>query len=144
MFIGEYRPLLDDRGRIAVPVKLRKAFGGEMINKLVVAPGFDRCVMAFRTQEWETFVKEKVLTLPQSDPENRKRVRFLLGGASECDIDKQGRILIPPALSEFSELVKDTVILGVYDRIEIWSAERYDSYRPSLDRYDEFAAELGV
>ncbi|MBN2435438.1 MAG: division/cell wall cluster transcriptional repressor MraZ [Spirochaetes bacterium] len=144
MFIGEYRPLLDDRGRVAVPVKIRKAYGPDMIDRLVMAPGFDRCVMAFRPQDWENFVKEKLLSLPQNDPENRKRIRFLLGGASDCDLDKQGRILIPPALADFAGLVKDTVIIGVYDRIEIWSAERYDGYRPSMDRFDEFASDLGV
>lgn len=144
MFIGEYRPLFDDRGRLAVPMKLRKAFGEELINRLIVAPGFDRCVMAFRVEDWEHFVREKVIALPQDDPENRRRVRFIMGGAAECELDKQGRILIPSQLKDFAQIEKETVIIGVYDRIEVWSAERYDAYRPSLDSIEDFATEMGM
>lgn len=144
MFIGEYRPVIDDRGRLAVPMKLRKAFGDELISRLIIAPGFDRCVMAFRLEEWEHFVQEKVVALPQDDPENRRRVRFIMGGAAECELDKQGRILVPAQLKEFAAIEKETVILGVYDRIEIWSAARYDSYRPSLDSIEDFATEMGM
>jgi MraZ protein len=144
MFIGEYRPVVDDRGRLAVPMKLRKAFGDELISKLIVAPGFDRCVMAFRMEEWESFVKSKVLALSQDNPENRKKVRFIMGGASECELDKQGRILIPPQLKDFAEIEKETVIIGVFDRVEVWCASRYEEYRPSLDTIDNFASEMGM
>ncbi len=144
MFIGEYRPVFDDRGRLAGPMKLRKAFSEELISRLIVAPGFDRCVMAFRVDEWERFVKEKVIALPQDNPENRRRVRFIMGGASECELDKQGRILIPAQLRDFAQIDKETVIIGVYDRIEIWSAQRYDSYRPSLEAIEDFASEMGM
>lgn len=144
MFIGEHRPLVDDRGRVAVPSRLRKAFGDELIDKLVLAPGFDRCVMAYRSCDWEKFVEEKLLVLPQNDPANRKKIRFLLGGATECELDGQGRILIPQKLKSYASIEKETVMIGVYDRIEIWDACRYDDYTPADDVIDTFAAELGI
>ncbi|MFW6365846.1 MAG: division/cell wall cluster transcriptional repressor MraZ, partial [Spirochaetota bacterium] len=116
----------------------------ELISRLIIAPGFDRCIMAYRLTEWERFVAEKVIALPQDDPENRRRVRFIMAGASECELNKQGRILIPSQLKEFAKIEKETVIIGVYDRLEIWARERYDTYRPSLDSIDDFAAEMGM
>ena len=145
MFMGEYRPSLDDKGRIAVPSKLRKAFGeGAVIDALVVAPGFDRCIMSFREQDWRSFVESKLVPLSQADPMNRKRSRFLLGGASVCELDAQGRILIPANLVEYAGLSKEAVILGVYDRIEIWDAVTYDRYRPGGDALEQFAQDLGM
>ena len=145
MFMGEYRPTLDEKGRIAVPSKLRKAFGeGAVIDTLVVAPGFDRCIMSFREQDWRSFVETKLVPLSQADPDNRKRSRFLLGGASVCELDSQGRILIPSNLVEYAGLSKDAVILGVYDRIEIWDAAVYDRYRPGGDTLEQFARDLGM
>ena len=145
MFMGEYRPTLDEKGRIAVPSKLRKAFGeGSVINTLVAAPGFDRCIMAFREEDWRSFVETKLAPLSQSDPMNRKRSRFLLGGASICELDAQGRILIPANLMDYSGMKKDAVIIGVYDRIEIWDAASYDAYRPGGEALEQFAQELGL
>ena len=144
MFMGEYRPAIDEKGRIAVPAKIRKAFGeGSVIDTLVAAPGFDRCIMAYREQDWRSFVEMKLAALPQSDPMNRKRSRFLLGGASVCELDGQGRILIPGNLAEYAGISKEIVIIGVYDRIEIWDAGTYDAYRPGGDALEQFALELG-
>ena len=144
MFMGEYRPTLDEKGRIAIPVKLRKAFGEQsVIDALVLAPGFDRCVMAFREEDWRRFVETKLIPLPQADPKNRMRSRFLLGGASVCELDKQGRVLVPDNLVEYAALKKDSVIIGVCDRIEIWDAASFDSYRPGNEAMEQFAGELG-
>ena len=144
MFMGEYSPALDDKGRVAIPVKLRKAFGEEnLIEKLVVTHGFDRCLMAFRECDWIDFVEQKIMPLPQSDPKNRMAARFLVGGASECELDKQGRMIIPAYLLKYADIKADVIILGLSDKIEIWAKDHYDSYRPGGDILDHFADGLG-
>ena len=131
MFMGEYHPSLDEKGRVAIPVKLRKAFGDNaVINKLIITHGFDKCIMAFREEDWSDFVQNRLVSLSQAEAKNRMKIRFLLGGASECELDKQGRIIIPGYLQEYAEIQKDITILGVYDRIEIWATEAYGRYRP--------------
>lgn len=142
--MGEYSPALDDKGRVAIPVKLRKAFGEEAsIEKLVVTHGFDKCLMAFREQEWKEFVETKLMTLPQSDPKNRMSVRFLIGGASECELDKQGRMVIPSYLLKYAEIDSELIILGLSNKIEIWSKEVYGNYKPEGSALESFANDLG-
>ncbi|MBN2039893.1 MAG: division/cell wall cluster transcriptional repressor MraZ [Spirochaetes bacterium] len=144
MFMGEYHPSFDEKGRIAIPARLRKAFGEDaVISRLVIAPSFDKCIMAFREKEWGDFVQNKLVALSQGEQKNRMKIRFLMGGAAECDLDKQGRIIIPPNLKEYAEIDGDITILGVYDKIEIWSTKIYNEYRPDKDTLDSFAAELG-
>ena len=118
---------------------------GRALVELVaaVAPGFDRCIMSFREQDWRSFVETKLVPLSQADPMNRKRSRFLLGGASVCELDAQGRILIPANLVEYAGLSKEAVILGVYDRIEIWDAVTYDRYRPGGDALEQLRRTWG-
>ena len=144
MFMGEYHPSMDEKGRIAVPVKLRKAFGEDaLVEKLVITHGFDKCIMAFREDDWKSFVEQKLVPLSQADSVNRKRIRFLLGGATECELDKQGRLLVPQYLKDYAGIVKEITILGLFDRIEIWSNEEYDKYKPDGEALDGFASELG-
>jgi MraZ protein len=143
MFMGEFAPSLDDKGRVAVPVKLRNAFGQGDISSLVLTHGFDPCVMAYRKSDWQDFVENTLLKLPQSNSENRTRLRFLLGGAVESDLDKQGRILIPGNLQEYAGLENDLIIVGLYNRIEIWDRERYNASRPDTTDRDLFATEIG-
>jgi MraZ protein len=144
MFMGEYSPALDEKGRVAIPVKLRKAFGEEAsTEKLVVTHGFDKCLMAFREQEWREFVETKLMPLSQSDPKNRMSVRFLIGGASECELDKQGRMVIPAYLLKYAEIESNLIILGLSNKIEIWSKEVYENYKPDGSTLESFANDLG-
>ena len=144
MFMGEYHPTMDEKGRVAVPVKLRKAFGEDsVIDRLVITHGFDKCIMAFRENDWKAFVEQKLVPLSQADSKNRLRLRFLLGGASECELDRQGRLIIPSYLQEYAGIMKDVTILGLYDRLEIWADEEYRKYKPDGEALDSFASELG-
>jgi len=145
MFMGEYSPALDEKGRVAIPMKLRKAFGEDcLVEKLVVTHGFDRCIMAFREEDWKEFVEKKLMPLPQSDPKNRMSLRFLVGGASECELDKQGRILIPSNLLRYAGIKSEVIILGLFNKIEIWAKEVYEECRPDVKFVDSFANELGI
>ena len=144
MFMGEYHPSLDEKGRVAIPAKLRKAFGDNaIINKLIITYGFDQCIMAFREEDWTEFVEKKLVPLPQSNPINRDIIRKLLGGACVCDLDKQGRMLIPGNLLNGAEISKDVTILGLYNRIEIWASKIYESHKPDQGAIDIFAEDLG-
>jgi MraZ protein len=144
MFMGEYHPTLDDKGRVAIPVKLRKAFGeNSVINRLIITHGFDKCIMAFREEDWKDFVQNKLMTLSQSEQTNRMRLRFLLGGATECDLDKQGRIILPAYLKEYANIDRDVTILGLSNKIEIWSSGVYQDYKPDGKELESFAHELG-
>lgn len=145
MFMGEYNPTLDEKGRVAIPVKLRKAFGDNaVINKLVLTYGFDKCIMAFREEDWERFVREKLVPLPQSNPTTRNWVRHLMGGARDQDLDKQGRIIIPASHLEYAQIKSDVTILGLNDKIEIWSTEIYNSVRPDQNSLNALAVDLGI
>ena len=144
MFMGEYHPSFDDKGRIAIPARLRKAFGeNAVITRLIIAPSFDKCIIAFREQEWKDFVQNKLVALSQGEQKNRMKMRFLMGGAAECDLDKQGRITIPSNLKEYAEIDGDVTILGVYDKIEIWSTRIYNENKPDKETLDTFAKDLG-
>jgi MraZ protein len=143
LFIGEYRHGLDAKGRVIVPVKFRDGLG----DKFVLTKGLDGCLFAYSKEEWANF-ENKIKTLPLTSKDARAFVRFFFSGAVECEIDKQGRTLIPPMLREHAELDKDLVIIGVSTRVEIWSQAKWDSYSEAedleADVLAEKMAELGI
>ena len=116
MLMGEYEHTLDAKGRISMPAKLRKDMG----DTFILTKGLDGCLFAFSQEEWLNF-ETKLKSLPLSDKNARNFVRFFLAGATECEIDKQGRFLIPMNLREAASLEKEAVIIGVGTRLEIWS-----------------------
>ena len=118
MLIGEYEHTIDAKGRISMPAKLRKDMG----ETFVLTKGLDGCLFAFSQNEWMNF-ETKLKALPLSDKNARNFVRFFLAGATECEIDKQGRFLIPANLRDSATLEKDAVIIGVGTRLEIWNKE---------------------
>ncbi|MFI3214258.1 MAG: division/cell wall cluster transcriptional repressor MraZ [Eubacteriales bacterium] len=141
MFMGEYNHTIDAKGRMIVPAKFREALGDEF----VVTKGLDNCLFVFDKIEWNVF-EEKLKSLPITDKKARKFVRFFLAGAATVEVDKQGRILVPTTLREFANLIKDTVIVGVASRVEIWSKENWDGVADydDMDDIAEHMAELGL
>ena len=123
MLIGEYEHSLDAKGRLIMPAKLRENIG----EKFVLTKGLDGCLFAFSATEWDNF-EEKLKSLPLSNKNSREFTRFFLSGATECEIDKQGRFLIPNNLRVTADLIKDTIIIGVGTRIEIWDKEKWMTY----------------
>lgn len=141
MFMGEYNHTIDTKGRLIVPSKFREALG----DAFVVTKGLDGCLFVYDNIEWSLF-EEKLKSLPITNKEARQFVRFFLAGATEAEVDKQGRILIPNVLREFAELTKEVVLIGVGSRIEIWSRERLDGVTAceDMDEIAEHMAELGL
>lgn len=136
MLIGEFEHSLDAKGRLIMPAKLRESIG----DTFVVTKGLDGCLFAFSITEWTNF-EEKLKSLPLSNKNSREFVRFFLSGATECEIDKQGRFLIPNNLRETVGLEKETVIIGVGTRIEIWDKEKWKKYNDSENMSVEDIAE---
>lgn len=141
MFMGEYNHTIDAKGRLIIPSKFREILG----DAFVVTKGLDGCLFVYDNEEWKRF-EEKLRSLPITNKEARQFVRFFLAGATEAEVDKQGRILIPNVLREFAEITKDVVLVGVGSRIEIWGKERFEEAASfeDMDEIAEHMAELGL
>lgn len=141
MLIGEYEHTIDAKGRLSMPKKLRRDMG----EAFIVTKGLDGCLFAFSQNEWTNF-ETKLKTLPLSDKNARNFVRFFLAGATECEIDKQGRFLIPSNLREAANLEKEAIIIGVGTRLEIWNKETWASKDEeiSADEIAENMTMLGI
>ena len=141
MFMGEYNHTIDAKGRLIIPAKFREALGDEF----VVTKGMDGCLFVFDNSEWQVFA-EKLRSLPMIDKEVRQFTRFFLAGAASVEVDKQGRILLPSVLRDFAGITKDTVLIGVGSRIEIWSKDRWEgtvTYQ-DMDEISTHMVELGI
>ena len=143
MFIGEFQHTIDAKGRLIMPARFRDELG----DTFVLTKGLDNCLFIYPKTEWQV-VQTKLKALPLTNKDARAFVRFFFSGASECEADKQGRVLIPSNLREHAGLERDVVVIGVANRAEIWSKELWDAYNsnPNLS-YDEIAEkmeELGI
>lgn len=122
MFMGEYHQKLDDKGRLTIPAKLRYDLGEEFI----VTRGLDKCLFVYKKETWEKLIN-KYEQLPNVK-EARNFMRFFLSGAVAQEFDKQGRINISTPLIKYSSLDKECVIIGVGNRLEIWSEENWNNF----------------
>ena len=143
LLIGEYEHSIDTKGRLIMPSKLKEDIG----DKFVVTKGLDGCLFVYSQTEWKTF-EDKLRTFPLTNKDARALVRFFLAGAMECEIDKQGRFLIPSNLREFAGLEKEVVVIGVLNKIEIWSKDKWLKYSEeennSADEIAEKMSNLGI
>lgn len=142
MFMGEYNHTVDAKGRLIIPAKFREALGDEF----VVTKGLDGCLFVYSNEEWKN-IEEKFRNTPLTTKDARKFSRFFFAGAATCELDKQGRILIPSVLREFAGLQKDVVLAGVFNKIEIWDKERWMENQYDDDEMDDIAehmAEMGL
>lgn len=128
MFLGEFTHTIDDKGRITIPAKFR----GELAAGLVVTRGFDQNLMVFAQQEWEALAA-KVAERPLGDESVRAFRRRVFAGAVDLVPDRQGRIIVPQYLRDFAEIDGDVVIAGMFDYIELWSAEAWVTVRESIE-----------
>lgn len=140
-FMGEYNHTVDSKGRLIIPTKFRDELGAEF----VVTKGLDGCLFVFSQNAWNDF-EAKLRTLPLTRKDARQLVRFFVAGATSCELDKQGRILVPATLREFAGLEKDVVLAGITDRVEIWSKEKWTENNAigDMDDIAEQMAELGL
>jgi MraZ protein len=138
MFMGEYQHSIDEKGRIIIPAKFREALG----SSFVITRGLDSCLFVYPASEW-SIMEQKLKTLSLMKSDARAFTRFFFSGATECDLDKQGRVNIPNNLCDHAKLNKDCVVLGVSNRVEIWSKEIWESYfQQSEASFNEIAEKL--
>lgn len=142
MFIGEYQHAIDTKNRMIIPSKFRD----NLKDRFVVTKGLDNCLYAYPMDEWAN-LEQKLKTLPLTSKDARAFVRFIFSGAVECELDKQGRFVVPVNLIEYAGIKKDVVIIGVSTRFEIWSKENWEEYNNSNIDFDEIAdkmSQLGI
>ncbi len=140
MFMGEYNHSVDNKGRLIVPAKFREQLG----EGFVVTKGMDHCLWLFAAPEWQKLV-DKIQALPVTSTNGRNVSRFFLAGATECEVDKQGRILIPAPLRKHANLDKDVALVGVGNRIEIWDQDAWmNASDIDLDSMTEELEGLGI
>ena len=136
MLLGESNHNLDLKGRIAMPAKFREQLkGGAIITR-----GLDHCLFVFGKNEWE-ILAQKLISLPLAQANSRAFVRLMLAGATDVELDAQGRVLIPDYLREYARLKKEATITGLYNRMEIWDKEEWAKYKQKTESASEEIAE---
>ncbi|MBY0144581.1 division/cell wall cluster transcriptional repressor MraZ [Neobacillus niacini] len=138
MFMGEYHHSIDNKGRMIVPSKFRDDLG----EMFIITRGLDQCLFGYPLSEW-ALIEEKLKGLPLTKKDARAFTRFFFSGATESELDKQGRINIPAPLLQYAKLEKECVVLGVSNRIEIWSKQIWEDYfAQSEDSFAEIAENM--
>ena len=136
--MGEYQHSVDAKGRLIVPAKFREALG----EMFVITRGLDNCLFGYPMNEWRK-LEEKLKDLPMTKKDTRAFARFFFSGATEVEIDKQGRINIPSTLITHAHLEKECVVLGVSNRIEIWAKDAWETYfNESEQSFNEIAENM--
>jgi MraZ protein len=143
MFIGEYQHIIDEKGRLAIPIKFRS----DLAKGAVVTRGLDNCLFIYAQDEWQKLA-DKLTKLPISKYNTRAFARLMLAGAMDLEIDKQGRIIIPDYLRRFAGLKKEVIVAGLYNRLEVWNEEAWLKYKQGTEKNSgdiaEKLGELGV
>ncbi len=143
MFIGEYQHQLDDKARLAIPMKFRQT----LAKGAVVTRGLDKCLFVYPAVEWKKLA-DKLVTLPIAQAKTRAFARLMLAGAMDATPDKQGRVLVPEYLRQYAGIRKAVVVAGLYNRLEIWDEASWNKYKSETERESTAIAEalgsLGV
>jgi MraZ protein len=146
MFRGRYEHTIDGKGRLSIPSRFREILA-EKYSDILIVTNFDRCLVGYPREEWEA-LERKVSQLSQVKREVKAFQRYFISGAAECPLDGQGRILIPPSLRDEAHLERDVVVVGVLNKIEIWSKEGwgevFNQYQKSFEEISDVLAELGI
>ena len=136
MLLGEYKHNLDTKGRMAVPAKFRDA----LLAGAIITRGIDNCLFVFANAEWEVLA-QKLIALPLAQANSRAFVRLMLAGATDVEVDAQGRILIPDYLRKYAALKKEVIVAGLYNRVEIWDEAAWNTYKMKAETSSEEIAE---
>ncbi len=144
MFRGSFEHSVDSKGRVSVPSKFRDILSERYDGRLVLTMDLDRCLTVYPLEEWER-LEEKIKSLPTMQKEVKDFMRFFFSSATECELDKQGRILIPPALRERAGINKSVTLVGIINKIEIWDNGVWKARKSENgDKIGEALASLGL
>lgn len=137
MLLGEHEHALDDKNRLTLPAKLRQSFS----DGLVVSRGMDGCLVVYPRDGWERFVERRLSGLDPFSKEARQMSRFVFSGAAEAELDKQGRVMVPPALLASAGLEREVVVAGMRDHLEIWDRAKWREQMQEVEGSAELVAE---
>lgn len=138
MFIGEYHHTIDEKGRIIIPAKFREELG----YNFIITRGIENCLYVYSKENWAK-ITDKLNSLPFTKKDARTFNRFFMSGATDVELDKQGRVNISSPLIDYANLSKDCVIIGTGDRLEVWSQESWESFFDSTkDSMSDIAENL--
>lgn len=144
MFRGEFTYSIDDKGRLAVPAKLREQIPPESNKTFVMGKGFSKCIDLYPLAYWQK-IEEQLLRLNPFNEEHTRFLRMFSSFASDDKMDKQSRILIPKKLLEYAEIEKEVLILGALKKIEVWNPKNFEEYiNSSPESYEKIAAKVMV
>jgi len=136
MFIGEYAHTIDEKNRLAVPIKFRK----ELTKGAIVTKGLDGCLFLYTLTEWQKLV-DRMNQMPISQKNARAFSRLILAGAMDVEIDKQGRIILPKYLIDYAKVKRNVIVAGLFNRLEIWDTKGWDAYKQKTEKDSESLAE---
>jgi len=146
VFRGRFEHIVDSKGRVSIPAKFRELLAEKYDDRLILT-NFDRCLVAYPYEEWRV-LEERVSSLSMVKKEVKAFQRFFISGATECPIDKLGRILVPPTLRDYAQLGRNVIFAGMLRKFEIWSKERWleEIKRSEVDFewMGEALSELGI
>jgi MraZ protein len=136
IFSGEYKHSIDDKSRLALPIKYREIFS----RGVVITRGLDNCLFVYPKKDWQGLA-DKIAKLPLTQADARAFSRLMLAGAIDAKLDKQGRTILPPYLRQYAALKNKVIIAGVYNRLEIWSKGRWGRYKKNAEENSSEIAE---
>ncbi|MBU0506774.1 MAG: division/cell wall cluster transcriptional repressor MraZ [bacterium] len=146
MFRGRYNHTIDDKGRVSIPSKFREILSTNYDERLIIT-NFDGCLWGYAYPEWQK-IEDRVASLPQFKPEVKALQRVFISAATECPIDKQGRIIIPQTLRDYAGIEKDLVFVGMTKRIELWASDRwtkvFEESQVNINQMEDKLADLGL
>jgi MraZ protein len=137
MLLGEHEHTIDEKGRLTLPARFRDTFAGGM----VITRGMDSCLYAYTREEWDRLVESQLSSLSPFSPDSRRIQRFFFSAAWETELDRQGRVTIPPALARHAGLSREAVVAGVNDHLEIWDRAAWRTQLEEIERSAEDVAE---
>jgi MraZ protein len=144
MFRGSFEHSVDSKGRVSVPSRFRDILADRYEGRLVLTMDYDQCLAVYPLEEWER-IEEKIKALPMMQKEVKDFMRFVFSTAAECELDKQGRILIPPALRERAGINKSVMVVGIINKLEIWDKAVWEARKSQNgDKIGEALSSLGL
>lgn len=138
MFLGQYEHTIDEKGRLIVPAKYRESLG----DNFIITFGLDVCLFVYPLEEWKV-LSEKLKLLPLGQRDARAFKRILYSRATSCTLDNQGRVIITKYLRDYARIKREVMVIGVLDRLEIWSKDIWQGYFKEIeDSYEDIAERI--
>ncbi len=140
--IGEFQINLDSKGRFLMPAGIRKQVSEGALRDVIISRGFEKCLVVYPNETW-ALLQQKLNTLNDFNPKAREFKRLFLNGATSVELDKAGRVLLPKMLTEYAGMDKELVLVGLGNKMELWSKSEYEQYMSqNMNGFSDLASEV--